>query len=63
MRRTLAQKCKKKRENVEENRPVQIPVLGEDAQKDLVQCSLAIHKQGPPVVWDMIIQKYQEIHH
>ena len=34
---TLARKCKNKLENVAENRPCSLPVLGEAAEKDLVQ--------------------------
>ena len=45
-----------------ENRPGYIPVMGEAAEKDLVQWALAIHKQDLLVGRDMIIQKASEIH-
>ena len=60
--RTLARKCKKKRENVAEKRPGPTPVLGEATEKDLIQWALTIQKQGLPVGRDMILRKAQEIH-
>ena len=44
------------------NRPGPTPVMGEDIEKDLVQCALYMQKQGLPVVWDILIHKAQEIH-
>ena len=46
-----------------EKRPGPIPVLGEAAEKDLVQWALATQKQGLLVGQDVIIQKASEIHH
>ena len=60
--RSLAWKCKSKRENMTENSPGPIPVLGEATEKDLVQWALAMQKQGLPVGRDMIIQKASKIH-
>ena len=60
--RTLARKCKNKRENVAEKRPCTLPVLGEAAEKGLVQWALAMQKQGLPVGWEMTIHKASETH-
>ena len=45
-----------------EKRPGLTPVLGEDAEKDLVQWPLDMQKQGLPVGRYIIIQDYQDIH-
>ena len=37
-------------------------MLGEAAEKDLVQWDLAMQKQGIPMVREMIIQKASDIH-
>ena len=58
----LARKCKNKIENVVETRPSSLPVLGEAAEKDLVQWALTMQKQGLPVGPEMITQKASEIH-
>ena len=39
-----------------------LPVLGEAAEKDMVQWALAMQKQGLPVGQEMIIQKASGIH-
>ena len=58
-RQTLSMLCKKKRENVTAKRPDPAPVLGAEAEDDLVHWSLVMQKHVLPVVWDMIIQKSQ----
>ena len=59
---TLVPECKNKIDDVEEKRLGSLTVLGEAAEKDLVQWSLVIQKQGLLVGRDMIIQKASEIH-
>ena len=59
---TLVPKCKNRRDNVAEKRPGSLPVLGESADKDLVQWALFMKKQGLPVGQDMIIHKASEMH-
>ena len=54
-RQTLVIKSKKKIDNVSEKRPSPTGVLGEDAEKYLVQWSLVMQKHGFPVVLDIII--------
>ena len=44
---------------MEEKGPVLTPILGEAAEKDLVQWSLDMQKQGLSVGRDMIIHKDQ----
>ena len=61
-RQTLVQKCRNKIENLTEKRPGSLPVLGESADKGLVQWTLYMQKQGLPVGREMIIQKASEIH-
>ena len=59
--RTLAQKCRNKRDNLAKKSPGSLPVLGEAVDKDLVQWALPMQKQGLPVGREMIIQKNYEI--
>ena len=59
---TLARKCNNKIENVSEKRPVSLSMLGEAAEKYLVQWVLAMQKRGISLGREMIIQKVSEIH-
>ena len=62
-RQMSARKCKNKRENMAENIPGSLPVMGDAPEKDLVQWALAMQKQGLPVGREMIIQKASDIHY
>ena len=61
-RRTLAGKCKNKVENVAENIPGSLTVMVNAAETFLVQWYCVMHKQGLPVVQEMIIHSASEIH-
>ena len=61
LRQTLARKFRNKRENVSEKSPGSLPVMGEAAEKYLVQWSLAMKKHGLLVGREIIIQKAFEI--
>ena len=58
---TLPRKYSKKRKILAEKNTAPITVLGEAAEKDLVQWALDIQTQGLPEIQDMIIQKGYEI--
>ena len=60
-RQTLVWICKKKRSYVTEKSPCPIPVMGEAADKYLVQWALIMQKQGLSVGRYMIMQEYYEI--